>query len=92
MGAKSSSVDTRLFYWKENNNLIVILACHMDYMIWGGDQYFRDNLINILKKTFNFMPEEKESFTYIGIQIKQNPESSIIINQDIYINLIQRIK
>ena len=38
------------------------------------------------------MPEEKESFTYIGIQIKQNPDSSIIINQDIYINLIQRIK
>ena len=38
------------------------------------------------------MPEEIELFTYIGIQIKQNPDSSIIINQDIYINLIQRIK
>lgn len=29
------------------------------------------------------MPEEIELFTYIGIQIKQNPDSSIIINQDI---------
>lgn len=29
------------------------------------------------------MPEEIESFTYTGIQIKQNPDSSIIINQDI---------
>ena len=83
MGARSGSVDTRLFYLKENNNLIVILACHVDYMIWGDDQYFRDNLINILRKTFNFMPEEIELFTYIGIQIKQNPDSSIIINQDI---------
>ena len=37
LGAKVSSTDPGLFYWRENNTLIGILPCHIDNMIWGGN-------------------------------------------------------
>ena len=65
-------MDTATFYWKENNNLIHFLACHVEDMIWGGNQYFKDNIIKNLKKNLTLGPEEIETFTYTGIEIKQN--------------------
>lgn len=52
-----------LFYWKENNNLLDILACHVDNMIWGGNQYFKENIINNLKK--NFGTREVQTFAIL---------------------------
>ena len=47
--AKISNIDTGLFYWRENNTLIGILACHFDDMIWGDNQYFKETIITKLK-------------------------------------------
>ena len=69
---KISSIDPGLFYWTENNTLTGILACHIDEMIWGGNQYFKETIITKLKEIFNFGSEEMEEFTYIGIELKQN--------------------
>ena len=91
LGAHISSVDPGLFYWKQNSNLIGMLACHVDDMIWGGNQYFKENIIDSLKKTFKFGPEEVDTFTYIGIELKQDQNCNIIVNQDTYINSIQEI-
>ena len=52
-----------LFYWKENNNLLDILACHVHNMIWGGNQYFKENTINNLKK--NFGTREVQTFAIL---------------------------
>ena len=49
-----------------------ILACHVDDMIWGGNEHFKINIINKLKETFKFGSEEVETFTYIGISLTQN--------------------
>ena len=56
--AKISSIDPGLFYWRENNTLIDILACHVDNMTWGCNQYFKGTIIPKLKEIFNFGPEE----------------------------------
>ena len=56
--AKISRIDPGLFYWRENNTLIDILACHVDNMIWGCNQYFKGTIIPKLKEIFNFGPEE----------------------------------
>ena len=69
LGAKISSRDPRLFYWRENNTLTGILACHIDYMIWGSNQYLKGTIK--LKEIFNSGPEEMEPFTYTGIGLKQ---------------------
>ena len=91
LGAKISSIDPGLFYWRENNTLTGILACHMDDMIWGGNQYFKETIITKLKEIFNFGSEEMEAFTYIGIELKQNSDFSVKIDQNPYIDSIQKI-
>ena len=65
LGAKISSIDPGLFYWRENNTLVSILACHIVDMILGGNQYFKETIIATLKETFSFGPEEMDAFTYI---------------------------
>ena len=40
LGAKVSSIDPGLFYWRENSTLIGISACDVGNVIWGGNQYF----------------------------------------------------
>ena len=67
LGANISSVDPGIFYWKENDSLFGLLACHVDDMIWGGDEMFKTNMINKLKHTFQSGCEEIETFTYIGL-------------------------
>ena len=58
LGGNVSGVDTGVFYWKENSPLVELLACHVDNMIWGGDEMFETNTINKLKHTFQFECEE----------------------------------
>ena len=83
------STDSGLFYWRENNTLIGILACHIDDMVWGGKQYFKATIIAKLKQIFHFGPEEMEVFTYIGIGLKQNSNFSVKIDQNSYNDSIQ---
>ena len=82
VGAKISSIDPGPFYWRANNTLTGILACHMDEMIWGGNQYFKETIITKLKEIFNFGSEETEAFKYIGIGLKQNSDFSVKIDQN----------
>ena len=51
----------------KTTSLFGLLACHVDDMIWGGDEMFKTNMINKLKHTFQFGCEEIETFTYIGL-------------------------
>ena len=55
LGTNVSSVDLGLFYWKKHYyKLVSILACHVDQMIWGGNENFKLNVIDNLKNTFMF--------------------------------------
>ena len=53
-------------------------------MIWGGTEYFKNNIDN-LKSTFKFGSEETETFVYIAIELTQNSDYSICIEQNNYI-------
>ena len=88
LGTNESSVDPSLFYWKEHYKLVGILACHVDDMIWGGNENFKSNVTNNLKNTFMFGSEETKPFTYLGIQLIQNGDFSSTINQNNYIDCI----
>ena len=92
LGAIVSSVDPALFFWEDNNNLIGILACHVDDMIWGGNENFKLNIIDKLKNIFTFGSEETDAFTYLGIQLSQDEDYSVVINQSSYINGISEIE
>ena len=92
LGANVSSDDPGLFYWKEHYKLVGILACHVDDMIWGGNENFKSNVTNNLKNTFMFGSEETKPFTYLSIQLIQNDDFSSTINQNNYIDCISEIK
>ena len=67
-----------------------MLACHVDNMIWGGDEMFETNIITKLTHTFQFECEEIVAFTYTGIELVQDSDLSISINQNNYINSIKK--
>ena len=80
LGANVSSVDPCLFYWREHYKLVGILACHVDDMIWGGNENFKINVIDNLKNTFMFGSEETKAFAYLCIQLIQNDDFGLTIN------------
>ena len=77
--ANVSSVDPGFFYWKGHYKIDGILACHVDNMIWGGNEKFKINVIDYFKNTFTFGSEETKAFTYFGIQLIQNDDFSLIL-------------
>ena len=82
LGANISSIDPGLFYWKENYKPVGIVACYVD-MILGGNDNFEVNVIDNLKNTFIFGSEKTKAFTYLGIQLIENDYFSLTINQKI---------
>ena len=90
LGGNVSSTDPGIFYWKENNELICILVCHVDDIVYGGTM-FENSVIQKLRQIFKFGCEDSEVFTYIGIELQQNDDYSIIISQKSYIDSIKEI-
>ena len=52
---------------------------------------FENSVIQKLKQIFKFDCEDSEVFTYIGIELQQNDDYSIIISQNSYIDSIKEI-
>ena len=80
-----------MFLWFNGNILYGILVCHVDDMIWGGTDEFKDNVITMLKDKFCLASKSSEAFTYEGIEIIQNEDMSIKINQRSYIESIKEL-
>ena len=58
LGAKLSSIDPGIFYWQDDSGLIGIFVCYVNNMIPGKIEYFKTNVIDILRSTFKFGSEE----------------------------------
>ena len=54
VGGNVSSIDPGIFYGKENNELIGILVCHVDDIVYGGTTMFENSVIQKLKQIFKF--------------------------------------
>ena len=52
---------------------------------------FENSVIQQLKQIFKFGCEDSEVFTYIGIELQENDDYSIIISQKSYIDSIKEI-
>ena len=69
--------DQGIFNWHHNNQLIGIITCFVDDIIWSETQYFRKTVIEKLKTTFKTESESLEAFIYLGLHIKHNANFSI---------------
>ena len=63
-----------------------IIISFVDDQLWGGTSKFENNVIQHLRKTFDINYEHTTAFKYIGINLIQNNDKSIVMNQETYIN------
>ena len=86
LGAHVSTYDQGLFYWHSEGMLQGIIISFVDDQLWGGTSKFENNVIQHLRKTFDINYEHTTAFKYIGINLIQNNDKSIVMNQETYIN------
>ena len=65
--------------------------CFIDYILWGGTDEFKADVINCLGQTFTTGSKFTQAFTCLGIEIHQNKDKSITIDQKNYAKAIQPI-
>ena len=83
-------LDQSVFLWFKDNKLIGTIGCFVDDLLWGGEPEF-ETVIDEIRKKFQIGKEFTEAFTYLGMNLKQNQDKSIIIDQDSYIASIEPI-
>ena len=66
------------------------LGVHVDDGIYGGDEYFR-NQISKLERKYPCGSKRSISFTFTGIDMQQQPDNSIHLSQPKYVNHINPI-
>ena len=78
--------------WSDDQTAIHgVLGIHVDDGIGGGDSTFQA-AIQALEKRYPFGSQRQGSFTFTGIQIKQDHNGDIVLNQQDYINDIEPIQ
>ena len=91
LGAKPSRYDPAVFIWHQNGALKGILCAHVDDFLFGGTQEFLDSVINPVREKFLVGSEYITAFRYLGLNIQQLDDHSILIDQISYINMIKEI-
>ena len=88
IGLVMSKADPALFYYHDNNNLIGMIAIHVDDFLWSGTNDFETKFISKLQNTFMIGKENQSIFQYLGINLKEN-DSKITIDE---INFAENLK
>ena len=88
--AVRSTIDQAMYMWYEGSKLIGHLVSHVDDFVFGGEGRWSDTVFGQLKDKFNISSEEKRSFKYVGLNVKQT-NSAIFIDQIHYIESLSEI-
>ena len=83
IGLVMSKADPALFYYHDNNNLIGMIAIHVDDFLWSGTNDFETNFISKLQNILMIGKENQSIFQYLGINLMEN-DSKITIDQISY--------
>ena len=91
LGAKAVDLDQGMFIWLDDSGqLIGLMACFVDDVLWAGNEDFTE-IIEQLKKVFQFGNEQSDTFKYIGIELQRNDNGNITLRQDDYIEKLDVI-
>ena len=91
-GATQCRYDEGLFYVRQNNELIGILSCHVDDILWGGTSVFEETIIWRICKIFFISKYDSQAFQHLGVHLEQGPDGSITVNQHSYAQSISAIQ
>ena len=92
LGVKCSKYDPVVFYWHHNGELHGIICTHVDDFLFGGTNEFILNVMNPIKQKFVIGSECHTVFKYIGLNVNQLSDHSILVDQATYIDSIQEIR
>ena len=87
-GCNKCNLDPAMYFQfsqnrKDDKVLSGIALTHVDDILHGGNQSFR-NVMSSVKKFFRFGIDESEEFRYVGMHMKKT-DSGIQIDQDHYV-------
>jgi transposase InsO family protein len=89
LGCSQSKLDPSLFYSKNpEGELQGILVSHIDDFLHSGDGKFETDIMAKLKERFLAGKVAEDSFSYVGFQIHQEP-NSVTIDQNNYVKNIE---
>ena len=83
--------DKAVFMRYENSKLCGIMLIHVDDILYAGSKDFLSSVITPLRSVFNIGTEQSECFTYIGLNLTQLSDKTIIVHQNNFANTIQKI-
>ena len=89
LGLEKLSLDEGVYTWKKNGEFKGMVCLHVDDLMYTCDLEFRSQVITTLKKTFLISTEGEEKFKYLGLQIKQKPNGSIMVDQTHYVKSLE---
>ena len=78
-----NSLDEGLFFAKSKTTgeLIGIIACHVDDLLFGGTDGYHLKVIKQLRLALEFGTENSGAFTFIGMHVMQHTDMSITLDQ-----------
>ena len=88
LGVQSSKYDEAVFFWKNEGKLNGVMAVHVDDFLYCGSKEFELKVITVLKTKFLTSKVESETFTHLGLEVKQT-EDCITLHQQNYIEEIE---
>ena len=74
LGVQSSKYDEALFFWKHEGKLNGVMAVHVDDFLCCGSKEFKLKVITVLKTKCLISKVESETFTYLGLEVKQSED------------------
>ena len=89
-GLIQCSFDKAIFICYHKNQLVGIIACHVDDLLFGGTDYFHQKVISQIRSVFVIGSEENTNLKYLGLQIKQL-SSGISLSAKQYAVSIQKV-
>ena len=72
LGMVPCRYDQALFTWFCSGSFAGLLICHVDDILFGGQQQFHEQVIIKLKSSFTIGLEEDTNLKYLGLRIKQS--------------------
>ncbi len=90
LGGKPLQLDPGVFIWRNGNNLIGLVAFHVDDFIFGGTQEFHTNTIAGLKEIIQVGTEENMKMKFLGLHIHED-DDNIYLHNNPYTSSLEEI-
>ena len=84
LGVQRSKYDQALFYWYKDGQLEGVLGGHVDDFFWAGTNDFENQIIEKICARFKMSTAARDNFPFLGLQLKQLADGSVIVEQHAY--------